>query len=198
MKEEFKVLTTWWKEVLGSKEIENVRISNRLATTPCVVVASRYGWSANMERIMKSQSFSDPMRQMYMKGHKSLEINPRHPLIKELKASVEKDKESEEVKEVARLLYESALLESGFVPEDTKVFARRLQTMVKGVLGMKGDLDDIDETPFPEEDVEEEEEEGENFEFPGDMGDSIHIEKEGFGMDLGDEPSSPSAAKDEL
>eukprot|EP00803_Ostreobium_quekettii_P005394 evm.model.scf_1379.4 EVM.evm.TU.scf_1379.4 scf_1379:28935-34995(-) len=160
VKEEFKVLTTWWKEQLGAGEVDHVKVSNRLATTPCVVVTSRYGWSANMERIMKAQSYQDPSRQMFMKGRKSLEINPRHPLIRELKAKVEADSEADDAKSVAHLLYGSALLESGFVPEDPKAFARRLHVMVKDKLGIETDLDDIPDAPEAEEEEEEEEEEG--------------------------------------
>ena len=86
LKEEFKDLTKWWKTTLGAEEVENVKVSNRLASTPCIVVTSKYGWSANMERIMKSQALSSDSKSSYMKGRKTLEINPRHPIIKELKA----------------------------------------------------------------------------------------------------------------
>lgn len=160
-KKEFKNLTHWWKEVIGPQGVDSVKVSNRLTTTPCVVVASKYGWSANMERIMKAQSFSDQQRQMYMRGQKSLEINPRHPLIRELKQKVEEDKESSETKELAVLLFETALLESGFVPEDTKGFAKRMQVLMKGALGMTKDLDEMEEVS-DEEDAEEDEEDEED------------------------------------
>ena len=74
--------------------MENVKISNRLVTTPCSVVTSKYGWSANMERIMKAQALSDDSRASYMRGKKTLEINPRHPLIKTLRERSIEDPES--------------------------------------------------------------------------------------------------------
>ncbi|KAJ1387637.1 Ribosomal protein S5 domain 2-type fold, partial [Sesbania bispinosa] len=84
LKESFKDLTKWWKNALSSDNIDDVKISNRLDNTPCVVVTSKYGWSANMERIMQSQTLSDAKKQAYMRGKRVLEINPRHPIIKEL------------------------------------------------------------------------------------------------------------------
>lgn len=93
LKESFKDLTKWWKGALASDNVDEVKISNRLADTPCVVVTSKYGWSANMERIMQSQTLSDASKQAYMRGKRVLEINPRHPIIKELRERVVKDPE---------------------------------------------------------------------------------------------------------
>lgn len=93
LKESFKDLTKWWKSALASDNVDDVKISNRLADTPCVVVTSKYGWSANMERIMQSQTLSDASKQAYMRGKRVLEINPRHPIIKELRERVVKDSE---------------------------------------------------------------------------------------------------------
>ena len=88
VKESFKELTKWWKEALSSDNVDSVKVSNRLSASPCVVVTGKYGWSANMERIMQSQTLSDSTRQAYMKGKRVLEINPRHPIIKELRDRV--------------------------------------------------------------------------------------------------------------
>lgn len=93
LKESFKELTKWWKGALASENVDDVKISNRLANTPCVVVTSKYGWSSNMERIMQSQTLSDASKQAYMRGKRVLEINPRHPIIKELRERVVKDAE---------------------------------------------------------------------------------------------------------
>ncbi|KAJ6920901.1 endoplasmin [Populus alba x Populus x berolinensis] len=93
LKESFKELTKWWKGALASENVDDVKISNRLADTPCVVVTSKYGWSANMERIMQAQTLSDANKQAYMRGKRVLEINPRHPIIKELRERVVKDPE---------------------------------------------------------------------------------------------------------
>nr|CAD1830512.1 unnamed protein product [Ananas comosus var. bracteatus] len=120
LKESFKELTDWWKNALSSENVDSVKISNRLDNTPCVVVTSKYGWSANMEKIMQSQTLSDASKQAYMRGKRVLEINPRHPIIKELRDKVAKDSEDESVKQTARLIYQTALMESGFTLNDPK------------------------------------------------------------------------------
>ncbi|CAN6682850.1 unnamed protein product [Malus baccata var. baccata] len=93
LKESYKELTKWWKSALASDNVDDVKLSNRLADTPCVVVTSKYGWSANMERIMQSQTLSDANKQGYMRGKRILEINPRHPIVKELRERVVKNAE---------------------------------------------------------------------------------------------------------
>ncbi|XP_009791518.1 endoplasmin homolog [Nicotiana sylvestris] len=150
LKESFKELTKWWKGALASDNVDDVKISNRLADTPCVVVTSKYGWSANMERIMQSQTLSDASKQAYMRGKRVLEINPRHPIIKELRERVVKDPEDESVKQTAQLMYQTALLESGFLLNDPKDFASRIYSSVKSSLNVSPDAA-VEE----EEDVEE-------------------------------------------
>ncbi|CAN7014286.1 unnamed protein product [Brassica rapa subsp. trilocularis] len=150
LKEAFKELTKWWKESLASENVDDVKISNRLADTPCVVVTSKFGWSANMERIMQSQTLSDANKQAYMRGKRVLEINPRHPIIKELKERVASDPEDESVKETAQLMYQTALIESGFVLNDPKDFAGRIYNSVKSSLKISPDA-------VAEEEVEAEE-----------------------------------------
>merc|ERR1712070_1026376 len=163
IKEEFKDLTKWWKTAIGSDEVEAVKVSNRLSTSPCIVVTSKYGWSANMERIMKAQALSDDSRSNYMKGRKTLEINPRHPIIKDLKEKHEEDEGSESVRLIANLLYETALVESGFGIDDTKAFAGRMSAMLKSAMDIDPDaeVDEEEEEPEEEETPEEEEEEEE-------------------------------------
>ncbi|XP_047328981.1 endoplasmin homolog [Impatiens glandulifera] len=139
LKESYKELTKWWKGALASDNVDDVKISNRLADTPCVVVTSKYSWSANMERIMQSQTLSDANKQSYMRGKRVLEINPRHPIIKELKERVAKDPEDESVKETAQLVYQTALMESGFVLSDSKEFASRIYNSVKSSLDISPD-----------------------------------------------------------
>ncbi|OIS98787.1 PREDICTED: endoplasmin homolog [Nicotiana attenuata] len=150
LKESFKELTKWWKGALVSDNVDDVKISNRLADTPCVVVTSKYGWSANMERIMQSQTLSDASKQAYMRGKRVLEINPRHPIIKELRERVIKDPEDESVKQTAQLMYQTALLESGFLLNDPKDFASRIYSSVKSSLNVSPDAA-VEE----EEDIEE-------------------------------------------
>ncbi|KAJ9165958.1 hypothetical protein P3X46_020768 [Hevea brasiliensis] len=151
LKESFKELTKWWKGALASENVDDVKISNRLDNTPCVVVTSKYGWSANMERIMQSQTLTDASKQAYMRGKRVLEINPRHPIIKELRERVVKDPEDENVKQTAHLIYQTALMESGFMLQDPKDFASRIYSSVKSSLNISPDAnveeeDDADET----------------------------------------------------
>ena len=157
VKEEFKDFTKWWKEILPSEEVEAVKISNRLVTTPCSVVTSKYGWSANMERIMKAQALSDDGRMAYMRGRKTLEINPGHPIIKALKEKSEDDAGDEDTKRTALIMYETALLESGFMFEEPKGFAGRLFDMVRRDLGVEADaeVEEPDVEPEPEAEAQE-------------------------------------------
>uniref|UniRef100_A0A5B7AYJ5 Endoplasmin-like protein n=1 Tax=Davidia involucrata TaxID=16924 RepID=A0A5B7AYJ5_DAVIN len=156
LKESFKELTKWWKGALASENVDDVKLSNRLANSPCVVVTSKYGWSANMERIMQSQTLSDASKQAYMRGKRVLEINPRHPIIKELRERVVKDPEDESVKQTAHLMYQTALMESGFMLSDPKDFASRIYNSVKTSLDISHDVA-VDE----EDDTEEVEAESE-------------------------------------
>ncbi|KAI8548949.1 hypothetical protein RHMOL_Rhmol07G0313200 [Rhododendron molle] len=150
LKESFKDLTKWWKTTLASENVDDVKISNRLADTPCVVVTSKYGWSANMERIMQSQTLSDANKQAYMKGKRVLEINPRHPIIKELRERVVKDAEDSSVKRTAQLIYQTALMESGFNLNDPKDFASRIYDSVKSSLSISPDAA-VEEEDYSEE-----------------------------------------------
>jgi len=120
---EFKGLTDWMKEVLG-EQVEKVEVSNRLTDTPCVLVTSKFGWSANMERIMKAQAMGDNRAQDYMKGKKTMEINPSSPVIAQLKKL--KESGASEAKENCQLLFDTALLTSGFSIEKPSVFASRV------------------------------------------------------------------------
>ncbi|XP_052201566.1 endoplasmin homolog [Diospyros lotus] len=149
LKESFKELTKWWKGALASDNVDDVKVSNRLADTPCVVVTSKYGWSANMERIMQSQTLSDASKQAYMRGKRVLEINPRHPIIKELRERVVKDPEDASVKQTAQLMYQTALMESGFMLSDPKDFASQIYDSVKTSLNISPDA------AVEEEDAEE-------------------------------------------
>nr|GEU31214.1 endoplasmin homolog [Tanacetum cinerariifolium] len=162
-KESFKELTKWWKETLATENVDDVKISSRLADTPCVVVTSKYGWSANMERIMQSQTLSDASKQAYMRGKRVLEINARHPIIKELRERVVKDPEDASVKTTAQLMYQTALMESGFMLSDPKDFASRIYDSVKTSLSISPDAtvdeeEEVEEAPEAESSPKEENE----------------------------------------
>ena len=120
---QYKGLTDWMKDTLGA-QVEKVEVSNRLTDTPCVLVTSKFGWSANMERIMKAQSMGDNRAQDYMKGKKTMEINPGSPVIAQLKKL--KESGATEAKENCQLLFDTALLTSGFSIEKPAAFASRV------------------------------------------------------------------------
>merc|ERR1712187_961044 len=149
-KEKFDKLTTFLKDTYG-KTVEKIAISNRLQNTPCVLVTSQYGYSANMERIMKSQAFSDAKKSSYLFSKKTMEINPRHPLIIELNKRVKDKKEvPEDVKDMAMVLLDTALLNSGFHMEDSGDFSARMYRVMKSAFGLES-LDLVDHVEVPDE-----------------------------------------------
>ncbi|CAJ0932246.1 unnamed protein product [Ranitomeya imitator] len=134
IKTKFEDLCKTIKDILN-KKVEKVVISNRLVESPCCIVTSTYGWSANMERIMKAQTLRDNSTMGYMTAKKHLEINCEHPIIEMLRQKAEADKNEKCVKDLVTLLYETALLSSGFTLEDPQTHANRIYRMIKLGLG---------------------------------------------------------------
>ncbi|KAI8511373.1 hypothetical protein Bbelb_104730 [Branchiostoma belcheri] len=133
-------------------QIEKARLSERLTESPCALVASSYGWSGNMERIMKAQAYArskDSSQDFYGSQKKTLELNPHHPLVQELKNRVDTDQEDQTTKELAQILYDTATLRSGFMLQDSSNFANRIERMLR--LSMNVDLNAKGEEAATEE-----------------------------------------------
>lgn len=137
-KAKFEGLCKVMKSVLDSK-VEKVIVSHRLVDSPCCIVTSQYGWSANMERIMKAQALRDTSTFGYMAAKKHLEINPDHPIVETLRQKADVDKNDKAVKDLVILLYETALLSSGFSLTEPQVHATRIYRMIKLGLGIDED-----------------------------------------------------------
>uniref|UniRef100_A0A8D9EYF3 Heat shock protein 83 n=1 Tax=Cacopsylla melanoneura TaxID=428564 RepID=A0A8D9EYF3_9HEMI len=137
-KVKFENLCKVMKDILD-KKVEKVIVSNRLVESPCCIVTSQYGWTANMERIMKAQALRDTSTMGYMAAKKHLEVNPDHSIVETLRVKADADKNDKAVKDLVNLLFETSLLSSGFALEDPQVHAARIHRMIKLGLGIEDD-----------------------------------------------------------
>merc|ERR1712066_728245 len=166
VKDMYKPLTDWWKDSLteftekgamkdAGVKIEKVEISKRLTESPVVVVTSQFGYSAQQERVMKAQAFQNKDQMSMMSGRKTLEINPNHPVVSDLLKKVKEDKENSAAKDTAHVLFQTALIESGYDIADPSALVNRVYRLMSKELGVDPDA------PLKEVEVPEEEEEAE-------------------------------------
>merc|ERR1712066_278481 len=166
LKDMYKPLTDWWKEKLtdltekgamkdAGVKVEKVEISKRLTESPVVVVTSQFGYSAQQEKVMKAQAFQNKDQLSMMSGRKTLEINPNHPVVADLLAKVKADKADPAALDTAQVLFQTALIESGYEIADPSALVNRVYRLMSKELGVDPD------TPLKEVEVPEEEEEAE-------------------------------------
>merc|ERR1712228_1093346 len=162
----YKPLTDWWKDKLtdftekgamkdAGVKIEKVEISKRLTDSPVVVVTSQFGYSAQQEKVMKAQAFQNKDQLSTMSGRKTLEINPKHPVVADLLTKVKEDKENQAALDTAQVLFQTALIESGYDIADPSALVNRVYRLMSKELGVDPDA------PLKEVEVPEEEEEAE-------------------------------------
>jgi len=171
LKDMYKPLTDWWKETLtdltekgamkdAGVKVEKVELSKRLTDSPVVVVTSQFGYSAQQEKVMKAQSFQNKDQVGQMSGRKTLEINPNHPVVVDLLNKVKSDKQDKPALDTAQVLFQTALLESGYEIADPSALVNRVYRLMSKELGVDPDapIKEV-EVPEGEEEAEEEEEE---------------------------------------
>merc|ERR1712061_884755 len=169
VKDMYKPLTDWWKDKLtdltekgamkdAGVKIEKVEISKRLTDSPVVVVTSQFGYSAQQEKVMKAQAFQNKDQLSTMSGRKTLEINPKHPVVADLLNKVKEDKENQAALDTAQVLFQTALIESGYDIADPSALVNRVYRLMSKELGVDPDAP-LKEVEVPEEEEEAEEEE---------------------------------------
>merc|ERR1719266_1533958 len=172
IKDLYKPLTDWWKDKLtdltekgamkdAGVKIEKVEISKRLTDSPVVVVTSQFGYSAQQEKVMKAQAFQNKDQLSMMSGRKTLEINPNHPVIADLLTKVKVSKDDAAALDTAAVLFQTALIESGYEIADPSALVNRVYRLMSKELGVDPDapLKEV-EVPEEEEEAEEEKDEG--------------------------------------
>merc|ERR1712196_503489 len=182
LKDMYKPLTDWWKDTLtevtekgamkdAGVKIEKVEVSERLTESPVVVVTSQFGYSAQQEKIMKAQAFQNKDQLSMMSGRKTLEVNPNHPVVVDLLSKVKADKEDKSAIDSAHVLFQTALIESGYEIADPSALVKRVYRLMSKELGVDPDAP-LKEVEIPDEEEAEEESESESDEGKEEDGDA--------------------------
>merc|ERR1712013_704166 len=188
LKDMYKPLTDWWKDKLtdltekgamkeAGVKIEKVELSKRLTESPVVVVTSQFGYSAQQEKIMKAQAFQNKDQIGMMSGRKTLEVNPNHPVVVDLLAKIKADKEDAAALDTAQVLFQTALIESGYEIADPSALVSRVYRLMSKELGVDPDAP-IKEVEVPEEEEEAEEEEKDDSDGDDEKDDDDKAEKD--------------------
>ncbi|EFA10013.1 Heat shock protein 83-like Protein [Tribolium castaneum] len=162
LKTTFEPLTKWLSDEALKDHVAKATVSERLSDSPCALVASMFGWTGNMERLAISnahQKSDDPQRSYYLNQKKTLEINPRHPLMRELLKRVNDDPSDPTAKDMALMLFRTATLRSGYMLRETADFAQSIEAMMRKTLGVPLDEGVEEEEDLPEDGIPEEESE---------------------------------------
>lgn len=164
-KTQYEPLIKWLADDALKDDVAKVQISERLSDSPCALVASMFGWTGNMERLAVSnahQKADDPQRSYYLNQRKTLEINPRHPLIRELLRRVNDDPTDATAKDIAQMLFKTATLRSGYMLKETAGFAQSIEQMMRKTLGVsleetvQEEEDELPEDGIPDEEQQQE------------------------------------------
>merc|ERR1712134_169298 len=188
LKDMYKPLTDWWKETLteitekgamkdAGVKIEKVEVSKRLTESPVVVVTSQFGYSAQQEKIMKAQAFQNKDQLSMMSGRKTLEVNPNHPVVADLLTKIKADKADKAALDTAQVLFQTALIESGYEIADPSALVNRVYRLMSKELGVDPDAP-LKEVEVPEEEEAEEEDKDDSSEDKDDDDEEEKEEKE--------------------
>ncbi|XP_042323953.1 endoplasmin [Sceloporus undulatus] len=191
LEKEYEPLLNWMKDKALKDKIEKAVLSQRLTQSPCALVASQYGWSGNMERIMKAQAYQtgkDISTNYYASQKKTFEINPRHPVIKDMLRRVQENEDDQTVADLAVVLFETATLRSGYLLPDTKEYGERIERMLRLSLNIDPE-EKVEEEPEEPEEAAEEVEQEEDIDADEDAEDAEDSETE---------KKEPTDTKDEL